>query len=53
MREKIINPENNRFRLITGTFPDKETAEIMAEELKIRYGWIVYIIPEQSEKDWQ
>ncbi|MBR8644907.1 hypothetical protein KEH51_12645 [[Brevibacterium] frigoritolerans] len=22
----------------------------MAEELKIRYGWIVYIIPEQSEK---
>ncbi|MEI2470629.1 hypothetical protein V8V75_13795 [Peribacillus frigoritolerans] len=30
MREKIINPENNRFRLITGTFPDKETAEIMA-----------------------
>lgn len=49
MREKIINAENNRFRLITGTFPDKETAEIMAEELKIRYGWIVYIIPEQSE----
>ncbi|MEP9405607.1 DUF1796 family putative cysteine peptidase [Peribacillus frigoritolerans] len=38
-----MRAENNRFRLITGTFPDKETVEIMAEELKIRYGWIVYI----------
>jgi hypothetical protein len=50
MKEEIINAENNRFRLITGTFPDKETAEIMAEELKVRYGWIVYIIPEHSGK---
>lgn len=39
MREKTIN-QNNRFRLITGTFPDKETAEIMAEELKIRYSYL-------------
>ncbi|MFE4810736.1 hypothetical protein ACFQ9Y_06185 [Peribacillus simplex] len=53
MKEKIFNAEKNRFRLITGTFPDKETAEIMADELKIRYGWIVYIIPEQSGKDWE
>ncbi|PJN89058.1 hypothetical protein [Bacillus sp. mrc49] len=53
MKEECMNGDKNsgpkeaRFRLITGTFTDMETAEMMADELKHRYGWIVYIIPEQ------
>ncbi|WP_272492870.1 MULTISPECIES: hypothetical protein [Peribacillus] len=34
MKEKIIKAENNRFRFVTGRFPDKATSEIVAEELK-------------------
>ncbi|MFD9625817.1 hypothetical protein [Peribacillus muralis] len=54
MREAIINGDKNsgpkeaRFRLITSRFNDLEAAEIMAEELKNRFGWIVYITPEPS-----
>ncbi|MDQ0247042.1 GH25 family lysozyme M1 (1,4-beta-N-acetylmuramidase) [Bacillus fengqiuensis] len=32
-----------KYRLRTGTFSDRATAERMAAELKQRYGWLVYI----------
>jgi N-acetylmuramoyl-L-alanine amidase len=35
--------DGKKYRLKTGTFGDKATAERMAAELKQRYGWTVYI----------
>ncbi|WP_108669562.1 peptidoglycan recognition family protein [Peribacillus acanthi] len=46
---EVINPKvktatvEKKYRLFTGTFSDKETAEKMAVELKQKYGWTIYI----------
>jgi N-acetylmuramoyl-L-alanine amidase len=37
---------DKRYRLKTGTFKDRKTAEEYAAELKQKYGWIVYVMEE-------
>lgn len=39
---RIIEP---KYRLLTGTYNSKESAEKVAEELRQRFGWLIYIVP--------
>ncbi|MGW9015946.1 hypothetical protein [Priestia megaterium] len=42
--------QKQRYRLITGAFNDKVTADQIATEIKERYGLTVYVIPEQVKR---
>lgn len=42
--------QKQRYRLITGAFNDKVTADQIATEIKERYGLTVYVIPEQLKR---
>ncbi|MBE2977683.1 SPOR domain-containing protein [Priestia megaterium] len=42
--------QKQRYRVITGAFNDKVTADQIATEIKERYGLTVYVIPEQVKR---
>jgi hypothetical protein len=42
--------QKQRYRVITGAFNDKVTADQIAAEIKERYGLTVYVIPEQVKR---
>jgi hypothetical protein len=42
--------QKQRYRVITGAFNNKVTADQIATEIKERYGLTVYVIPEQVKR---
>lgn len=46
----IYLTQKQRYRVITGAFNDKVTADQIAAEIKERYGLTVYVIPEQIQR---
>ncbi|MFU1996733.1 hypothetical protein [Priestia megaterium] len=49
-RNDVNFTQKQRYRIITGAFNDKVTADQIATEIKERYGLTVYVIPEQVKK---
>jgi len=42
--------QKQRYRVITGAFIDKATADQVVNEIKELYGLVAYVIPEQVKK---
>jgi N-acetylmuramoyl-L-alanine amidase len=44
LKKKVVKTAaNKQYRLVTGTFSNKEQAEKFAGELKQKYGWTIYV----------
>ena len=43
--------DNNKYRVLTGTYATKQAAENVLDVLKHRFGWLAYI--EQNTKQWR